>query len=249
MKEFCSESEKRVCVKISKLAIASLILAFASFSLMLYLPRFLPRDRCVLYRIVDTYAVLATSILSIFIGILAILRIKKNKTAIRGNELVVMAIVLSLWGSHEAVMLPRVRRVSYNMLCAKQMKNLGKAILIYSSDNNDKFPSASNWCDLLIKHADITEEQFMCGDSFWPIFSYGFNKNISNVHINDVPPDTVVLFEIEGGRNVSGGAELMNIDKHGSSSNVLFVNFHVLVVQQNEADDLKWEVPAKSNEK
>jgi len=249
MGESCSGIQSPASVKTSKLAIASLVFSLTAILVLLFLPKYLSVDTCVLYRLTNRYAVLCASISSVVFAFAAVVGIKRSNSCLRGKGLVIVAIVLSFWAAHRAIILPRVRRISYIVHCAKNLKNLGEAIRIYATYNDGRFPSAPQWCDLLLEHTDVSEEQFICGDSFWPVFSYGFNKNLDGLRIDDVPPDTVMLFEIKGGRNVSGGPELMVDDKHDDfASVVLYVGGHTETIKKEWAKDLKWEVPNKEPE-
>jgi hypothetical protein len=231
------------------LAIASLTLAFIAILFMHYLPKHLHRDTCVFYRLITLYAVLALSVASVSLGILGLVWLKTQKMNLKFKVMILAAIVISLWVSQRELLLPRSRSISYRMLCGHNLENLGKAILAYASINDNRFPSASQWCDLLLEHTDVSEEQFICGESFWPVFSYGFNKNLNGLRIYDVPPDTVLLFEIKGGRNVSGGPELMVDNKHDDfASAVLYVGGHTKTIKKEWTKDLKWKVPNKKPE-
>ena len=238
------------------LAVASLALAFIAILIMYYLPRYLDRDTCVLYRRITLYAVLAPSMASVTIAIVALIwqetvsvLQKTERTSLIFKAMALAAIVLSLWASQRELLLPRSRNVPYRILCGHNLDNLGKAIFAYATENDNRFPSASQWCDLLLEHTDVSEEQFICGDSFWPVFSYGFNRNLDGLRIYDVPPDTVLLFEIKGGRNVSGGPELMTYNRHSDFvSVVLYVSGYAEVIKKKWSNELKWEVPKKKAE-
>ncbi|MHC4149171.1 MAG: hypothetical protein ACYSR5_06775 [Planctomycetota bacterium] len=245
MNNMDENAENKVETRISRLSIISFTIALVALLVLLGLSRFLAVRFSVLYRILERYMVLILSLTSVLIAIFSIVKIKASRSRLKGKSIAIAAVVLSLVASHQVLMLPRIRSMPYPILCGMNLAGLGKAILIYSNDNNGKFPSASSWCDLLLEHT-TTEENFMCGDSFLPAFSYGFNKNLDGLDSNDVPPDMVVLFEIGGGRNISGGPELMIIDKHnGAASNVLFGDFHVDFVRKEHAKNLKWEFDNK----
>jgi len=229
-------SEKTSNFKTSKLAIASLIFALLGVLLIYVLS-----EVCELYRIIKSCVLLATSIITIILVVLVVSKIKKYRLNLKGVLLTITGLVFAFYTIFFVFIGPRIRSVSYRMLCAQNLENLGKAILIYANDNDDKYPSSSNWCDLLIEHTDVTKEQFICPLSFWPVFSYGFNKNLDGLQVGDVPPNTVVLFEIEGGRNVSGGPELMLDDERDAyGTNVLHADFHVSFEPKGSKTSLNW---------
>jgi len=140
------------------------------------------------------------------------------------------------------------RNVAYEGICATKMKLLGQAILDYSNDNNGDFPLKSKWYDLLIKHTDLIDEDFMCNSSFWPFISYGFNKNLDGLNLYDVPSDTVLLFEIKEGQGITGGPESVDGKKHyGSFSNVLLVDMTVLSIDEKKIGELTWQVTTQKH--
>lgn len=238
------------------LAIGSLTFALMAILVMNYLPKYLDRDMCVFYRRMILYAVLAPSIASVTLGALVLIwdqadvtSRKTKKMSLTFTAMTVAAIVLSLWAAQHEVLLPGSRGIAYRMLCGQNLDNLGKAIFAYADKNDGRFPTGSQWCDLLLEHTDVSEEDFICGDSFWPVFSYGFNKNLDGLSIYDVHPETVLLFEVKGGRNVSGGPELMVFDRHGYMvSVVLYVGGYAQTIKKKWAKELKWEVPKKRAE-
>ena len=255
MEELVPELHKNSNLK-KILAIGSLTFALMAILVMNYLPKHLHRDTCVFYRRVILYGVLGPSIASVTLGALFLIWEKVDLTSRKTKKMsliltamTVAAIVVSVWVAQREFFLPRIRSISYRMLCGQNLKNLGEAIFAYADENDGMFPTGSQWCDLLLEHTDVSEEDFICGDSFWPVFSYAFNKNLDGMRVRDVPPDTVLLFEIEGGRNVSGGPELMFFDRHGYLvSVVLYVDGYAEIIKKKWSNELKWEVPKKRAE-
>ena len=244
MTEEDTKLKKGLPAKTTRLAIVSLIFLFLSIP-----GKFVLGESCILYRKINTYIFLVALMLAIALAIFAVFSAKKSKGKLKGERLGCTVITLGLFVLFfMLVVLPRIRCIANRMQCGTNLAHLGKAILIYASDNDGKFPSPANWCDLLIKHTDVTKEDFKCEDSFLPVFSYGFNKMLDGLSFDEVSPDTVVLFEIAGGRNVSGGPELMVDNKHDTGSNILFADFHVTFENKDHAKDLKWEVPKKKPE-
>jgi len=123
------------------------------------------------------------------------------------------------------------------MLCGIQMKGLGNAIIVYADYNNDRYPTADKWCDLLLDGGYVPEKQFKCPKNEKARCSYAINPNAEP----NSPPDMVVLFETKGGWNQFGGPELLTVDNHeGEGCNILFNDFHVNFVSTREVGQLKW---------
>jgi len=203
-------------------------------------------ESCGSYRLIRKCLVLLVAVTSFSLAFIAIRQIDKREKSLRGCILSIVVLCISLWLLFTVFMHRRITSASYEMLCGSQMHNLGTSMLAYINENDGRFPSADNWCNLLLEHTKATADDFVCPASFWPSFSYGFNKNLDGLRIGEVPPETVVLFEIEGGRNISGGPELLVDDRHyGNLTNVLFADFHVAFVKKERVKDLKWKVQDK----
>jgi prepilin-type processing-associated H-X9-DG protein len=173
-------------------------------------------------------------------GIIADNRICRNKEKLTGRLFsisgVVLALVIIAYG---LIPPPDVRKIPNHMMCGLNMSGLGKALLVYSADNNDCYPTSYKWCDLLVEKAEVSEKQFAC--------PHAKQKSRSNYAINpnaepNLPPDTVLLFETKGGWNQSGGPELMTFENHdGKGCNVLFNDGHIEFIKPDEVGKLKWK--------
>jgi len=148
--------------------------------------------------------------------------------------------------------LARTRAKAQLVVCGTNMSALGKVMLIYANDYDNKFPTSSKWCDLLIEYTEVDERMFRCRGAFGckaarcysgvsgKLCSYAMNKNIEELGAN-APPDMVLLFETSPGWNQSGGPEILTTDNHQREGcNVLFVDSHVQFVKTEDINDLKW---------
>lgn len=133
--------------------------------------------------------------------------------------------------------------VPYRLVCQSSLTKLGKLMLIYAGDYDEKYPPADKWCDLLIefgainKPADIVEKDFRCHGNKEERCSYAVNQNCEP----NSPPDVVLLFETKGGWNQSGGLELLTADNHGGKGcNIVFVDNHVEFVKKEDFSKLNW---------
>jgi hypothetical protein len=131
--------------------------------------------------------------------------------------------------------LHRVRQGGKPPLCQSNLKQLGLAINLYARDNKGYLPSAKKWCDLLSEHIidDSTKEVFKCPSAREGDYGYAFNKKLDGLYLADVPGDVVLVFEADGGWNLTGGPELLSLRHEWDSSediyrrrccNLLFVN-------------------------
>jgi len=188
-----------------------------------------------------------TALPAIILGIIGLIKITQSKGKLKGMGLAIagMAIpvvLLPIAALMMGIMMPalaRTRSVAQRMVCGTNLSGLGKAIMIYSNDY-DRFPTSSKWCDLLIEYVDVTEMQFRCRSDKDARCSYAMNKNIEGLDLNKIDPDTVLLFESVDGWNQSGGPELLNTDNHFEGCNILFADGHAKFVKSSYLEDLKW---------
>ena len=214
--------------KTSGLAIASLVLGILSF-----------------------FTCFITAIPAIILGVVGLLKINKSSGQLKGTGLAIAgmalpAIAVPIMAMLMAILMPalnNVKLLAQRQVCMTNMRGLGAAIVVYANDYDDKYPTASQWCDLLIEYADVDPKSFRCRAGSDGEFSYGFNENLDGLGFDDASADTVMLFEIVGGRNVVGGPEMLSTERHkGEGCNIVFADGHTQFVRTRELGDLKWTV-------
>lgn len=211
--------------KTSGLAIASLVLA-----------------------ILSPFTCLITAIPAIIMGILVLVKISNSGGQVKGTGLAITAIalpflvpvVMCLMGIFLPA-LPGIRQIAFRMVCGQNMSGLGRAMLIYANDYDDKFPTQTEWCDLLMKYTKVPPKGFRCHGADKGPCNYAMNKNLENFSKGDAPPDMVALFETHPGWNQVGGPEILTTDNHqGVGCHVLFVGNRVEFVKTRDIRELKW---------
>jgi prepilin-type processing-associated H-X9-DG protein len=133
-----------------------------------------------------------------------------------------------------------VRATVHKMICGTNMSLLCMTMLLYAQDYNDKFPTPSKWCDLIIEHTDVKTKMFRCPGAPEGQCNYAMNKNIEKLGTKS-PPDMVMLFETKPGWNQFGGPEILSTENHYSEGcNVAFMDTHVDFVKTEDLNKLKW---------
>jgi hypothetical protein len=127
--------------------------------------------------------------------------------------------------------------------CINHEQQLALAIMIYSGYNTNHFPPAATWCDAI--KSSVATNAFKCptADSTAQC-DYAFNAALSGMDQADVNPQTVMLFESNGGWDAHGGAELMANParhEHGRISVVTLANGNVMEVRQYQLKTLRWD--------
>jgi len=133
----------------------------------------------------------------------------------------------------------RLREYRRRIRCGENLVSLGKAMVIYACDWDDKYPTANKWCDLLTKYAEVSQKGFVCPSAGEGRCHYAMNPNgeLSSL------PDVVLLFETKGGWNQFGGPEILTFENHeGKGCNVWSNDFHVEFVKLERLGELKWKV-------
>ncbi len=111
-------------VKTSGLAIAAFVLGILSFF---------------------TFGI--TAIPAIILGIISLVRIEKSGGRITGRGFAIAGIVVPVVGLLPlmGILLPamfRTRQINFRVVCGKNLSGIGKAMIIYSNDYDDKLPRA-----------------------------------------------------------------------------------------------------------
>ena len=196
----------------SKLATTSLILVLSSICLFLpffWFISFMESDSSLEqpnFVIPIAVAILCGLVASPYLGIGALWRIKQSNGLLVGKGRAITAIVVSgiiILG----VVIPSitVSRPS-RLVCASTFRGLSTSIKVYAYENDDRLPTARNWCDLFICHVDVDPKQFRCpeSDAIEGESSYALNKNVIGMKLSEIPSDVVLMFETSFGRTEQG---------------------------------------------
>jgi len=196
-----------------------------------------------------------TALVGLVLGILAHVRISGSRGRLSGSGtatagIVVSAVALALVpviAILAAMLLPALtsaKNKSQSIMCMNNMRQLSLGLLMYAGDNNDQLPQGANWCDAI--------QPYLGGGQALKCFSgdpsqrahYAFNANLSGMKVTKIqsPAQTVLVFEIEGGWNVSGGPEtLLKQPRHGGAVGLAFADGHSEIVNPPRLQTMRWE--------
>lgn len=225
--------------KISKLAIVSMFFGVFGISVLSAIAVIFPWD----VGTVAPYVLCAglAVILSLATGIAALVVTIKRNSKVTGRGLAMLGIIVAIgsiilgWVVASRYMKQERNRIQ----CVENLgRHLGFALAIYSSENDERYPAADKWCDLLLLSEDVTKRDFICPAAKKDLCHYAINPNCEP----NSPPDIVLLFESKPGWNQFGGPELLAPENHrGKGCNVLFNDFHVWFVRTEEFEKLNWK--------
>ncbi len=216
----------------SRLAVASLVLGLLGF---LILP----------------------AVAGLICGIIAIVLIQRNASALKGSGIAVAGTVVSgvmlalvpVLAILLAMLLPALAKAKGKAQMIQSMNNLKQITLamhLYADASDGALPEAGNWCDALTPYVGgrTTVFRSAADPNLGPgnSSSYAFNSNVAGQKLTEVPPDTVLVFETEfAGWNSVGGPELAMHPKGGRG--VVCVGFadgHAEGVTAARVPDLRW---------
>ena len=191
---------------------------------------------------------------AIICGIIALVKISKSNGQLKGNGFaiagitvpaIVMLLVLPMTLAILMPALSQTKRIAQRVVCATNIQGLSTAMIVYMNDYDEQFPAPERWCDLLIQEADVSPMSFRCPLDPEGTFGYAINENLYKLEPGEVPPQMVMLFEADLGRNGVGGSEDLvirhdELNNHGY--NVAFADGHVDFITEDRIASLQWTV-------
>jgi hypothetical protein len=114
-----------------------------------------------------------------------------------------LAFVLVISTNRRRTMMEKAYSIRYNL------RLIGNTIVKYAEYNNGHLPDANQWCDILMSYdKTLTRQNFK-----HPLIkewdcNIAFNKNLSGLKLSEISKDAVLLFEADGGWNLSGDVDL-----------------------------------------
>ena len=193
---------------------------------------------------------------AIICGIVALVKISKNKTCLKGTGLavtgivipVVMTLLIPVFAMVAAILMPalsRTKMVAQRVVCGTNLKGLSVAMIVYMNDYDEQYPTPEQWSDLLIDKADVSPKSFQCPLDPEGSFSYAINENLYELEPGQGGPQMVAIFEADLDRNGVGGLDdvVLRHDQHrGVGCNITFVDGHVEFVTEDRIAGLQWTV-------
>ncbi|MCW5554454.1 MAG: DUF4190 domain-containing protein [Verrucomicrobiae bacterium] len=191
----------------------------------------------------------ATALIGLVLGIVAMVKIKNSEGRLSGNGLaiagtVVSGVFLLLIPIQAAMLLPALAKAkerAQTINCVNHVKQLALAVRIYASDNEDRFPSADNWCDAIRSEAG-TDKVFQCPSDPNLRCAFAYNRKLDGLSEDEIHPQTVLFFESDAGWNAAGGPELFSPHQHSRTSVIVgFADGSVQQLSRAKFESLRWD--------
>lgn len=193
-----------------------------------------------------------TAIVGLVLGIVGLAKINKSQGQLTGKGLAIAGIIVSslmLVFSLlilPALLLPALSKAQHKaqaINCINNVKQIGLAMILYA-DSNTNLPPAATWCDAIQSDLVSTRPLLCPKADASQRCHYAFNANLDGLNLEKVsdPARTVLVFETDGGWNLSGGSELLPAKpRHDGTVVVGFADGHVERLKTSQLDQLKWE--------
>ncbi len=139
-------------------------------------------------------------------------------------------------------------QTSYAGKSSYRLNNLRNTMLEYSEHNNNRFPSAEKWCDLLIRNSEyLSEFDFLIFHHEYSC-NVAFNKNLGGLKLSEVAGNTVLLFTANGDRNLNGDYDLMKTYQREQEQYAYLCLVNGRIVRYRLSDGTLFEIRPPSNE-
>jgi hypothetical protein len=191
-----------------------------------------------------------TAVAGLILGIVAQVKISKSGGRLKGSGLAIGGIVVSgimlimAIPVMAALLLPalaKMKQQAQSNNCDNNARQVALAIRLYADENDGKCPPAVNWCDAILNNVP-GPDTFKCPQRRGERSGYAFNAKLAGKTLSSIPPDTVLIFESDGGWNSTGGPEsLVSRPPHGKSYVFCFADGSVDRVDGDKLPQLRWE--------
>jgi hypothetical protein len=192
-----------------------------------------------------------TALAGLICGIAAMVKVKNSGGKLGGGGLalagtIVSGIFLLMIPVLAAMMLPALaaaKQKAEAINCVNNEKELAWAIKLYSVNSTNHFPPAATWCDAIKAKVSVSEKEFKCpaADSSRRC-DYAFNAKLDGMDASKINPQTVMIFESDGGWNANGGSELMiGKPRHARIFVVALADGSVRQVRETQLNTLRWD--------
>jgi prepilin-type processing-associated H-X9-DG protein len=196
-----------------------------------------------------------TALVGLILGIISMNKIKESGGQLGGHGLALAGTIVSgvfllivpiSVGS--AMLLPALSKAkakAQSISCINNVKQLNLGVMLYAQVNGDRCPAAEAWCDAVLTNVG-SAKVFQCvsADSNRRCH-YAFNGKLGGLKMADIsnPGRTVMIFETEGGWNLSGGREqALKRPRHAQGLVVGFADGHVELVTNSRLAQLVWDL-------
>ncbi len=134
---------------------------------------------------------------------------------------------------------PQLVPFQRRLACAENLPWLAKHVLARHAEMYKTYPTASEWCDLVLAQGRNARQALVCPSAGDGRCHYAMNPYCEP----NSPADTVLLFETKAGWNQHGGPELFTFDNHDPKGGCILLNDGTVsfVRTEEELHALRWQ--------
>jgi prepilin-type processing-associated H-X9-DG protein len=190
-----------------------------------------------------------TAVVGLVLGIVALIQINKSQGQLKGQGLAIAGLILSglFILIMPALLLPALAKgqaKARTISCVNNATVIAQAVVMHAQANTNTCPPAATWCDAIQTEVG-SDRAFQCptGDEKHRCH-YAYNAKLDGVSLDKVtnPGQTVLVFETDGGWNLSGGSELLPKKvRHNRTVVIGYVDGHVETMTESRLSQLQWE--------
>jgi prepilin-type processing-associated H-X9-DG protein len=191
-----------------------------------------------------------TALVGLILGIIAMVKVSNSRGALRGGGIALAGVIVSgiflfMIPILAAMLLPALavaKQKAQTINCVNNEKQMAIAVRLYSDAHTNQLPHAATWCDA-IKTDVGSEKVFKCAAvNSSGRCDYAFNARLDGLDEGKIAPNTVMIFESDGGWNANGGPELMLVKpRHARKFVVAFADGSVQQLQESQLGTLRWD--------
>ncbi len=182
-------------------------------------------------------------------GIVALVRINRSGGRLRGRGLAIAGLVVSalMVPVSAGMLLPALSKAkskAQTIASVNNLKQLGLAARMYSTDHADTFPAAEHWTETLRPFLGPGADQVLRRPAnAGAVCGYGYNQAVAGKKESEVDPDTVLFFELEVPEcDAVGGEELLRHPRSkGETVVVGYADGSVMQLRMERLSELRWE--------
>jgi hypothetical protein len=191
-----------------------------------------------------------TAVFGLVFGIVAMVKVSNSRGALRGGGIALAGVIVSgiflfMIPIYAAMLLPALsaaKQKAEAINCVQNERQLGEALENYARGHDGHFPAAATWCDA-IKTTVGSERIFKCpAANSAGRCDYAFNVKLDGMDAGKIDPQTVMIFESDGGWNANGGPELMiSKPRHARVFVVAFADGSAQQLPESQLNTLRWD--------
>jgi prepilin-type processing-associated H-X9-DG protein len=189
-----------------------------------------------------------TAIVGLVLGLVSLSQINKSQGKLTGQGQAIAGIIISavfilLTLGVLIPVLAKAKARAQGIQCMNNVRQITQAVVLHAQSNTNSLPAAATWCDA-VQPEISSAKVFQCaaGDKSHRC-DYAYNAKLDGLNLASIqnPAQTVMVFETDGGWNLSGGSELLpQKTRHNRNVVIGFADGHVEMVSTDRLSQLEW---------